>query len=273
MTLSRFNPFKKKTNINVVSLRGVIGDMGRFSKGLTIENTTPILEKAFNTKKPKVVVIQINSPGGSPVQSELIYNKIRLLAEKNKVKVITIAEDVAASGGYMLMCAGDELLANKSSIVGSIGVISASFGFKDLIEKLGVKRRIFTAGENKSFLDPFVDVQDKDVEKLIKVQVSIFENFKALVLKNRKEKIDADKVCNGEFWTGEQGKALGLVDSNEILVNYLDNKYGKSYRIRNIESKKSFLKGIFSSRSYATDSINSLVETLYEEAHWSRYGR
>ena len=114
MTLSRFNPFKKKTNINVVSLRGVIGDMGRFSKGLTIENTTPILEKAFTTKKPKVVVIQINSPGGSPVQSELIYNKIRLLAEKNKVKVVTIAEDVAASGGYMLMCAGDELLANKS---------------------------------------------------------------------------------------------------------------------------------------------------------------
>ena len=273
MTLSRFNPFKKKTNINVVSLRGVIGDMGRFSKGLTIENTTPILEKAFTTKKPKVVVIQINSPGGSPVQSELIYNKIRLLAEKYKVKVVTIAEDVAASGGYMLMCAGDELLANKSSIVGSIGVISASFGFKDLIEKLGVKRRIFTAGENKSFLDPFVDVQDKDVEKLIKVQVSIFENFKSLVLKNRKEKINPDEVCNGEFWTGEQGIDLGLVDSNETLATYLDNNYGKNYRLRIIEAKKSFLKGIFSSRSYATDSINSLVETLYEEAHWSRYGR
>ena len=273
MTFSRFNPFKKKTNINVVSLRGVIGDMGRFSKGLTIENTAPILEKAFTTKKPKVVVIQINSPGGSPVQSELIYNKIRSLAEKNKVKVITIAEDVAASGGYMLMCAGDELIANKSSIVGSIGVISASFGFKDLIEKIGVKRRIFTAGENKSFLDPFVDVQDKDVEKLIKVQTSIFKNFKALVLKNRKEKIEADKVCNGEFWTGEQAIDLGLVDSNDALVDYLDNNYGKNYRLRPIESKKSFLKGIFSSRSNATDSISGLVETLYEEAHWSRYGR
>ena len=159
----------------------------------------------------------------------------------------------------MLMCAGDELIANKSSIVGSIGVISASFGFKDLIEKIGVKRRIFTAGENKSFLDPFVDVQDKDVEKLIKVQTSIFKNFKALVLKNRKEKIEADKVCNGEFWTGEQAIDLGLVDSNDALVDYLDNNYGKNYRLRPIESKKSFLKGIFSSRSNATDSISGLV--------------
>ena len=145
--------------------------------------------------------------------------------------------------------------------------------FKDLIEKIGVKRRIFTAGENKSFLDPFVDVQDKDVEKLIKVQTSIFKNFKALVLKNRKEKIEADKVCNGEFWTGEQAIDLGLVDSNDALVDYLDNNYGKNYRLRPIESKKSFLKGIFSSRSNATDSISGLVETLYEEAHWSRYGR
>ena len=196
MSLSRFNPFKKKTNINVVSLRGVIGDMGRFSRGLTIENTAPILEKAFSSKKPKLVVIQINSPGGSPVQSELIYNKIRALAEKNNVKVLTVAEDVAASGGYMLMCSGDELLANKSSIVGSIGVISASFGFKDLIEKIGVQRRVFTAGENKSFLDPFQEVKEKDVEKLIKVQKSIFENFKALVEMTRLLTLKAAKMMD-----------------------------------------------------------------------------
>jgi signal peptide peptidase SppA len=273
MSISRFNPFKKKTNINVISLRGVIGDMGRFSKGLTLENSAPIIEKAFTVKKPKVVVIQINSPGGSPVQSELIYNKIRVLADENKVKVITIAEDVAASGGYMLMCAGDELLANKSSIVGSIGVISASFGFKDLIEKIGIQRRIFTAGENKSFLDPFVDVQDKDVDKLIKVQVSIFENFKSLVLNSRKNKVDPDKVCNGEFWTGEQGIELGLVDSNETLVSYLDSNYGKNYKLRTIESKKSFFKGLVSSKSDSTNSISGLVETLYEELYWGRYGR
>ena len=273
MSLSRFNPFKKKTNINVVSLRGVIGDMGRFSRGLTIENTAPILEKAFSSKKPKLVVIQINSPGGSPVQSELIYNKIRALAEKNNVRVLTVAEDVAASGGYMLMCSGDELLANKSSIVGSIGVISASFGFKDLIEKIGVQRRVFTAGENKSFLDPFQEVKEKDVEKLIKVQKSIFENFKTLVEKNREGKIDPNQVCNGEFWTGDQALELGLIDSNETLTSYLNKNFGKKYTLRPIESKKSFLKGLFSSKGSAYDGVTGLLETLYEEAFWSRYGR
>ena len=167
-----------KTRINIVGLRGVIGDLGRFQKGLTLENCASILDKAFSFKKPSVVVIKINSPGGSPVQSELIHNRIRNLSKKNNVKVITIAEDVAASGGYMLMCAGDILIANKSSIVGSIGVISASFGFKKLIDKLGIKRRVFTKGDRKSFLDPFEEVSKKDIDKLIKVQDSIFENFK-----------------------------------------------------------------------------------------------
>ena len=135
-----------------------------------------------------MVIININSPGGSPVQSELIYKKIRTCAKENNAEVITVAEDVAASGGYMLMCAGDKLFANKSSIVGSIGVISASFGFKKLIDKIGIKRRVFTKGDRKSFLDPFEDVSKKDVDKLIKVQDSIFENFKDLVKKSRKKK-------------------------------------------------------------------------------------
>ena len=214
-----------KTRINIVGLRGVIGDLGRFQKGLTLENCAAILEKAFSFKKPSVVVIKINSPGGSPVQSELIHNRIRNLSMKNNVKVITIAEDVAASGGYMLMCAGDILIANKSSIVGSIGVISASFGFKKLIDKLGIKRRVFTKGDRKSFLDPFEEVSKKDIDKLIKVQDSIFENFKDLVSKNRKKKIDPKKVFIGEFWTGEQAKILGLVDSNEELNSYIEKHY------------------------------------------------
>ena len=226
-----------KTRINIVGLRGVIGDLGRFQKGLTLENCAAILEKAFSFKKPSVVVIKINSPGGSPVQSELIYNRIRNLSQKNNVKVITIAEDVAASGGYMLMCAGDILIANKSSIVGSIGVISASFGFKKLIDKLGIKRRVFTKGDRNSFLDPFEEVSKKDIDKLIKVQDSIFENFKDLVSKNRKKKIDPKKVFNGEFWTGEQAKKLGLVDSNEELNSYIEKHYGKKLKIRNIEEK------------------------------------
>ena len=196
-----------------------------------------------------MVIININSPGGSPVQSELIYKKIRTCAKENNAEVITVAEDVAASGGYMLMCAGDKLFANKSSIVGSIGVISASFGFKKLIDKIGIKRRVFTKGDRKSFLDPFEDVSKKDVDKLIKVQDSIFENFKDLVKKSRKKKIDPKKVFNGEFWTGEQAKELGLVDSNDDVDAYLKKTYGKKIKIRNIESKKSFIKGLIGGKS------------------------
>ena len=266
------NIFSSKIGINVVSLRGIIGDLGKFQKGLTMENSSSLLERAFSFKKPKVVVININSPGGSPVQSELIYNKIRELAEKNKVKVITVAEDVAASGGYMLMCAGDYLVANKSSIVGSIGVISASFGFKKLIDKIGIKRRVFTKGDRKSFLDPFEEVSKKDITKLIKVQDSIFENFKGLVLKNRKKKIKPSQVFNGEFWTGEQAKNLGLVDSNEELIAYLSKTYGKKLRIRKIEGKKSFVKNLLSSNSQSSDLIDHLLERLNESSYWSRYG-
>ena len=266
------NIFSSKIGINVVSLRGVIGDLGRFQKGLTMENSSSLLERAFTLKKPKVVVININSPGGSPVQSELIYNKIRELSEKNKAKVITIAEDVAASGGYMLMCSGDYLMANKSSIVGSIGVISASFGFKKLIDKIGIKRRVFTKGDRKSFLDPFEEVSKKDITKLIKVQDSIFENFKKLVLKNRKKKIKPSQVFNGEFWTGEQAKTLGLVDSNEELGDYLSKTYDKNFRIRKIEGKKSFVKNLLGSNSRSSDLIDHLLERLNESSYWSRYG-
>ena len=266
------NIFSSKISINVVSLRGVIGDLGRFQKGLTIDNSSTLLERAFTFKKPKVVVININSPGGSPVQSELIYNKIRELAENNKTKVITIAEDVAASGGYMLMCSGDYLIANKSSIVGSIGVISASFGFKKLIDKLGIKRRVFTKGDRKSFLDPFEEVSKKDINKLIKVQDSIFENFKNLVSKNRKKKIKSSQVFNGEFWTGEQAKSLGLVDSNDELSVYLSKTYGKNLKIRKIEGKKSFVKNLLGSSSHSNDLIDHLFERLNESSYWSKYG-
>ena len=266
------NIFSSKIGINVVSLRGIIGDLGRFQKGLTMENSSSLLERAFTLKKPKVVVIKINSPGGSPVQSDLIYNRIRELAEKNKTKVITIAEDVAASGGYMLMCSGDYLMANKSSIVGSIGVISASFGFKKLIDKIGIKRRVFTKGDRKSFLDPFEEVSKKDINKLIKVQDNIFKNFKNLVLKNRKKKIKPSQVFNGEFWTGEQAKALGLVDSNEELGVYLSKTYGKNFKIRKIEGKKSFVKNLLSSNSQSSDLIDHLLERLNESSYWSRYG-
>ena len=261
-----------KKRINIVGLRGIIGDLGRFQKGLTLEGCSGILERAFTYKNPSLVVIKINSPGGSPVQSELIYNRIKDLAKRNKTKVITIAEDVAASGGYMLMCSGDTLLANKSSIVGSIGVISASFGFKKLIDKVGIKRRVFTKGDRKSFLDPFEEVSKKDINKLIKVQDSIFENFKDLVLKSRKKKIKPSQVFNGEFWTGEQAKSIGLVDSNEDLNSYIEKNYGKNVRIRHIEGKKSFVKNLFGSNTNSNYLIDQLVQALKENSLWGRYG-
>ena len=264
--------FSSKKRINILNLRGVIGDLGRFQKGLTIENTSKLIERAFTLKKPHLVILNINSPGGSPVQSELIYKKIRMHAEENKVEVITVAEDVAASGGYMLMCAGDKLFANKSSIVGSIGVISASFGFKKLIDKIGVKRRVFTKGDRKSFLDPFEEVSKKDVNKLIKVQESIFKNFKDLVKKNRKNKINEKKVFNGEFWTGEQAKELGLIDSNDDISDYLNKLYGKKIKIRNIESKKSFVKNLVDGKSQSFDLVGQVTEALKDSSYWGRYG-
>ena len=264
--------FSSKKRINVINLRGVIGDLGRFQKGLTFDNTNKIIERAFTFKKPHLVIININSPGGSPVQSELIYRKIRTCAKESNAEVITVAEDVAASGGYMLMCAGDKLFANKSSIVGSIGVISASFGFKKLIDKIGIKRRVFTKGDRKSFLDPFEDVSKKDVDKLIKVQDSIFENFKDLVKKSRKKKIEPKKVFNGEFWTGEQAKELGLVDSNDDIDSYLKKTYGKKIKIRNIESKKSFIKGLIGGESSQLNLVGDLEEIIKENLYWGRYG-
>lgn len=163
-----FSIFKKKIIIPHVRLTGVIGSAGRFKQGIDLASQRDLLTKAFNFKKPKVVAISINSPGGSPVQSHLIYSYIRQLAKKNDTKVLIFAEDVAASGGYFIACAGDEIFANSSSIIGSIGVISASFGFKDLIKKYGIERRIYTAGKNKSTLDPFVDEKQEDVLRLKK---------------------------------------------------------------------------------------------------------
>ena len=166
-----FSIFKKKKVVPHVRLTGVIGSAGRFNKGIDLAGQRDILKKAFSLKKITHVAISINSPGGSPVQSHLIYSYIRQLAEKNKVKVIIFAEDVAASGGYLISCAGDEIYANSSSIIGSIGVISASFGFKDLIKKIGVERRVYTAGKNKSTLDPFVDEKEEDVKRLKSIQL------------------------------------------------------------------------------------------------------
>ena len=158
-----FSFFKKKKIISHIKLSGVIGNVGKFKQGIDFSGQEEIIKKAFSIKKSQAVAISINSPGGSPVQSHLIYRFIREQAKKNKKKVIVFAEDVAASGGYLIACSGDEIYANPSSIVGSIGVIYSSFGFKDLIQKIGVQRRVYTAGKNKSTLDPFLEEKEEDI--------------------------------------------------------------------------------------------------------------
>ena len=166
-----FSFFKKKIIVPHVRLSGVIGSVGRFRQGIDFSGQQEIIKKAFSFKKAKAIAISVNSPGGSPVQSHLIHDYIRQLAKKNKKKVIVFAEDVAASGGYLIACAGDEIYGNSSSIVGSIGVISASFGFQDAIKKIGIQRRVYTAGKNKSTLDPFKEEKEEDIESIKKLQL------------------------------------------------------------------------------------------------------
>ena len=178
-----FSIFKKKVVVPHVRLSGVIGSVGRFRQGIDFSGQQEIIKKAFSFKKAKSIAISINSPGGSPVQSHLIHDYIRQLAKKNKKKVIVFAEDVAASGGYLIACAGDEIYANSSSIVGSIGVISASFGFQDAIKKIGIQRRVYTAGKNKSTLDPFKEEKEEDIQRIKKLQLELHSDFINLVKK------------------------------------------------------------------------------------------
>ena len=267
-----FSIFKKKKIVPHVRLTGVIGSAGRFNKGIDLAGQREILKKAFSLKKITHVAISINSPGGSPVQSHLIYSYIRQLAEKNKVKVIIFAEDVAASGGYLISCAGDEIYANSSSIIGSIGVISASFGFKNLIEKIGIERRVYTAGKNKSTLDPFLDEKEEDINRLKNIQLEIHQDFIDVVEESRKEKLNKHsgiELFSGEFWAGKKAKELGLIDGIGNADQILREKYGDDLEIKKFGKSKGWLsKKLASSENY-TDKVISVLE---ERSIWQRYG-
>ena len=204
----------KPVVIPTVRLSGAIMASQGMRPTLSIATAAGRLKKAFSVKDAPAVAIVINSPGGSPVQANLIYKRIRALAEENDKKVIVAVEDVAASGGYMIALAGDEIIADPSSIVGSIGVISAGFGFVDLIEKLGVERRVYTAGENKMILDPFKPEKKSDIQYLRSIQDEIHDTFVDMVKERRGDVITGDEkeVFSGRFWTATTGQSLGLVD-------------------------------------------------------------
>jgi len=268
-----FSIFKKKKIVPHVRLTGIIGSGGKFKQGMELANQKDILNKAFSVKKITHVAISINSPGGSPVQSHLIYSYIRQLAKKNKVKVMVFAEDVAASGGYFIACAGDEIYANSSSIIGSIGVISASFGFKDLIQKIGVERRVYTAGKNKSTLDPFKEEKEDDIKRLKTIQLELHEDFIKIVKDSRGPKLkdpEKNNIFTGEFWTGKTSLKLGLIDGLGNADQVLKDKFGEKVIIKNFEKPKGFIARKLSSS--IQDPVEKLANIIEEKSMWQRFG-
>ena len=262
---------KKKKIIPHIKLSGVIGNVGKFKQGIDFSGQEEIISKAFSLKKAPCVAITVNSPGGSPVQSHLIYNFIKQQAKKNKKKVIVFAEDVAASGGYLIACAGDEVYANSSSIIGSIGVIYSSFGFTELIKKIGVERRVHTAGKNKSTLDPFQEEKKEDIERLKNIQLDLHKDFIEVVEKSRGSKLKKNEVelFSGEFWSGRKAKDLGLIDGVGDANQILREKFGENVVIKKFEKSKSWLSKKLSS---SNDRVDQLINLLDEKSVWQRYG-
>jgi len=269
---------KQKTVIPLVRLQGVIQAGGsQFRPALNIANVEDLLEKAFDMKRAPVVAISINSPGGSPVQSRAIFNRIRKLAVEKEKKVLVFVEDVAASGGYLIALAGDEIIADPTSIVGSIGVISGGFGFPELLKKIGIERRVYTSGENKSVLDPFQPEKQSDIDHLKSLQQDVHQVFIGMVKERRGAKLsDSPDLFTGLFWSGEKGLALGLVDGIGDMMMELKKRYGEKVEIEKIEASRGFLGRFISSEKsgmgIGAGLANGLIETAEERAWWSRYG-
>jgi signal peptide peptidase SppA len=259
--------------VPVVRLAGVIGPLGPWRGGLSLAGLAPALERAFSLKGAMAVALAINSPGGSAVQSSLIARRIRDLAEEKKLPVIAFAEDVAASGGYWLATAADEIYADAASVVGSIGVISASFGFHDLLQRVGVERRVHTAGPRKSMLDPFRPEQADDVARLDSLQREIHDVFKAQVRGRRAGRLKADEetLFSGEFWTGRRALELGLIDGIGDLRGEMRRRFGDKVLLPIVGGRRPWWQRLrFGPRqeTWAQD----LLATLEERAAWARFG-
>lgn len=274
--LDRIIPLRFRKSVPVVNhvrLDGAIGIGTPMRPALTLKSVNHTLERAFQRKGVAAVAISINSPGGSPVQSALIYGRIRELAEEHKLPVIVFCEDVAASGGYWLACAGDEIYADDSSVIGSIGVISAGFGFVEAIAKLGVERRVHTSGENKSILDPFKPERPEDVERLKSLQADIHEAFKALVVSRRGSKLKPDPdLFSGAFWAGRQALARGLVDGIGHMHQVLRARYGEKLVIRSVAPAQGWGLKKLGFGIEVPDIAGNTMDALETRALWSRFG-
>ncbi|MGA8357894.1 MAG: S49 family peptidase [Xanthobacteraceae bacterium] len=268
--------------VPVVRLTGVIGFSTPLRPGLSLAGIARTLDRAFAIRRAAAVALSINSPGGSPVQSHLIFRRIRELAEEHKRPVIAFIEDAGASGGYMIACAGDEVIADPYSIVGSIGVVGGSFGFDKLIAKIGVERRLYTSGEHKAMLDPFLPESPDDVERLKKLQRHIHEDFIALVKSRRGAKLQGPEndLFSGEYWTGKKAMELGLVDAIGDLRGTLRERFGDKVVTPMITAERGFLgrRILGVARSDAMGAVaglglaEDLISALEARAIWARYG-
>jgi len=276
------NPFRKdRPRVAVVHLSGPIGAVTPLKQGLTSKSTEKLLTRAFETKHLNAVAIVVNSPGGSPVQSKQIHDRIRYLSKHHEKPVFTFAGDAAASGGYMLACAGDEIYADPSSIIGSIGVVSAGFGFEKAIEKLGVERRVHTQGDNKSILDPFKPEKAEDVKRLKELQKAVHETFINLVSERRGEKLKKnDKTLfTGAFWAGSQALDLGLIDGLGDVHSICLEKFGEETEFVPIEAEKGFFKklrggihGPGGGASLPASWSDDVLSTIETRSLWQRLG-
>ncbi len=272
------NRIAPKPVVPVLKLAGVIGEGGRFRQGgLSLGDLAESIDRAFENDKAEAVALIVNSPGGSPVQSDLIAKRIRLLAAEKEKPVIAFCEDAAASGGYWLACAADEIYAADASVVGSIGVISAGFGFTDLIEKIGVQRRVYTAGDSKSQLDPFQPENEGDIRRLKALQKNIHGQFTGWVKERRGERLKASdkKLFSGEFWTGQQALELGLVDGLGEIRTICREKFGEEVQLPLVTPRKSWIQkrlGLDSRRSGLDGVPDALLAAAEHRAWWGRLG-
>lgn len=268
--------------VPVVRLAGIIGFSTPLKPGLTLTTVARALERAFNMRTAKAVALLINSPGGSPVQSHLIYRRIRQLAAESARPVIAFAEDVAASGGYMIACAADEIFCDPSSIVGSIGVVGGSFGFPKLMDKLGVERRLYTSGEHKAMLDPFLPENPQDVERLKALQRDIHEEFIELVKRSRGARLKGPEktLFSGEYWTGGKAIELGLADGIGDLRATLRARFGDDVITPLVAPARGWFGRVQPSVApsditglpRAADFAEEIISALEARALWARYG-
>ncbi|HEX4553492.1 MAG TPA: S49 family peptidase [Xanthobacteraceae bacterium] len=273
--------------VPVVRLSGVIGFATPLKPGLTLAGLARALDRAFGMGRPKAVALVINSPGGSAVQSHLIYRRIRQLAEEKGVPVIAFVEDVAASGGYMIACAADEIVCDPSSIVGSIGVVGATFGFPDALQKLGIERRVYTAGDKKVMLDPFLPEKPEDVERLKTIQREIHDTFIGLVRASRGARLTGPEntLFSGEYWAAKTALGYGLIDRLGDLRAVLRERFGDDVMTPLVSAER----GLFGRRisgvgaaglarwpdfgpNLASGLAEDVVSAIEARAMWARYG-